>query len=192
MINRENQRIRLTKRMLRESMMELLKEKSVESISVKELCERAEINRSTFYTHYCDVFELYKEMETEFIASLNEYILQVQKEGPHSDEAEMDAIQLMLEYIQDHADLYRALFFGNRIDSAQSTYARAQRNIIDQLMKLYPDIEPVQKEYIFQFCVQGGNGIIWHWMKSGFNVEPVELAEMIRTYTNSVVRCVSL
>lgn len=192
MMNRENQRVRLTKRLLRESMLELLKEKSLEKISVKELCERAEINRSTFYTHYCDVFEIYKELETELISSLNEYIRQTMQDERHSGAAETDAVQLMLEYIRDHAVLYQVLFFGDRIDSAQSTYVKAQREIIGQLMKLYPAMDPARQEYVFQFCVQGGNGIILHWLKSGFDVDPAELAGMIRAYTDSVVHCASL
>lgn len=46
--NRENRRTRLTKRLLRESLLELLHEKPVDHITVKELCECAELNRSTF------------------------------------------------------------------------------------------------------------------------------------------------
>ena len=62
---RENQRTRLTKRLLRESLLGLLEEKPVEKITVKELCETAELNRSTFYTYYQDVFSLYYEMGNE-------------------------------------------------------------------------------------------------------------------------------
>lgn len=58
----ENQRTRLTKRLLREGLLELLRDKPVEHITVKELCELAELNRSTFYAYYNDVPALYQEM----------------------------------------------------------------------------------------------------------------------------------
>ena len=68
----ENQRTRLTKRLLRENLLELLKEKPVEYITVKELCEYAELNRSTFYAYYTDVPALYTTAPTEVDADGNE------------------------------------------------------------------------------------------------------------------------
>ena len=47
-----NQRVALTRRLLRESLTDILKNKSIEAISVSELCKHAGINRSTFYAHY--------------------------------------------------------------------------------------------------------------------------------------------
>jgi len=53
--------------MIKESLIELLKEKSIDKITVKELSELADINRSTFYTHYCDIYAVAEEMAEEFI-----------------------------------------------------------------------------------------------------------------------------
>ena len=66
----ENQRTRLTKRLLREGLLELLRDKPVEHITVKELCEMAELNRSTFYAYYNDVPALYQEMGGELAQAL--------------------------------------------------------------------------------------------------------------------------
>ena len=63
----ENRKIKLTKKCIRDALVELLKEKSIEHISVKELSERADINRSTFYTHYRDVYAVVEEMAEEVI-----------------------------------------------------------------------------------------------------------------------------
>ena len=53
----ENQRIKLTKRLLKESLLKLLTEKNIKKISVSELCQTAGINRSTFYNHYNQVHQ---------------------------------------------------------------------------------------------------------------------------------------
>lgn len=66
----ENRKVKLTKRLIKESMIELLKEKSIDKITVKELAERADINRSTFYTHYCDVYAVMEEMANDFISHI--------------------------------------------------------------------------------------------------------------------------
>ena len=51
-------RSRVTKMLIRKAFMELLRQKPLASISVKELCELAGINRGTFYSHYQDVYDL--------------------------------------------------------------------------------------------------------------------------------------
>lgn len=55
MNTKNNQRTRLSKILLKNALMDLLGEKgSVTKISVRELCERADLNRSTFYAHYSE------------------------------------------------------------------------------------------------------------------------------------------
>ena len=61
-------RTRVTKMLIRRAFTELLREKPIQRISVKELCTRAGINRGTFYTHYTDLYDLQKQMEEEMMA----------------------------------------------------------------------------------------------------------------------------
>lgn len=58
-------RVRRTKKLLREGLAQLMLEKSVKKISVRELSDLVEINRGTFYLHYKDIFDLTKEIENE-------------------------------------------------------------------------------------------------------------------------------
>ncbi|MBO4899378.1 MAG: TetR/AcrR family transcriptional regulator [Lachnospiraceae bacterium] len=54
-------RVKKTKRAIYNALVELLKKKNLENITVLELTEAAEINKSTFYLHYSDIFDLYQE-----------------------------------------------------------------------------------------------------------------------------------
>ena len=60
-------RVRYTQRVLKESFLTLLHEKPVNRITVKEVCELAELNRATFYSHYSDCFALLESIEQELI-----------------------------------------------------------------------------------------------------------------------------
>lgn len=61
-----------TKKMIREAFVELLGEKkSIESITIGELVERANIAKSTFYNHYMDIYEVAEEFENELIMNLS-------------------------------------------------------------------------------------------------------------------------
>ena len=61
-------RTRVTKMLIRKAFTDMLKEKPIQSITIKELCETAGINRGTFYSHYSDIYDLLEKMEEEMMA----------------------------------------------------------------------------------------------------------------------------
>ena len=61
----ENQRIRLSKTMLKNALIELLKTKNIEKISIYELCGQAQINRTTFYKYYGSQYDLLADIEND-------------------------------------------------------------------------------------------------------------------------------
>ncbi len=67
----ENQRIRLSKTLLKNALVELLKEKSLEKISIYEICERANINRTTFYKYYYTQHDLLDDVANDFFGVLS-------------------------------------------------------------------------------------------------------------------------
>lgn len=102
-----DRRVQYTKRVLKESLAELLHEKPIEKITVKEICERADINRGTFYSHYEDQYDLYRHV----IEDLNNTILE--KLGNFmslSDEEILDNATSALEYIQENRKFIMVLF----------------------------------------------------------------------------------
>ena len=70
----QDRRIRKTRAVLKNALLSLMKEKSVKHITVKELCDRADINRGTFYLHYSDVFDMLEKIEDDMFSELDEYI----------------------------------------------------------------------------------------------------------------------
>ncbi|MEG1366357.1 MAG: TetR/AcrR family transcriptional regulator, partial [Oscillospiraceae bacterium] len=66
-----DRRVRKTKAALRGALVKLMEKKSIQEISVKELCEKCDINRSTFYLHYTDVYNLLQMIEKEMLLELN-------------------------------------------------------------------------------------------------------------------------
>ena len=63
-------RVKKTLREIRSAIMELAKNKPLEQITVKELCEQALINKATFYSHYDNINALLEEIEDEFVKNL--------------------------------------------------------------------------------------------------------------------------
>ena len=67
-----DRRVKYTKKVIKDTLLELLQKKDISSITVKEICDLADINRGTFYRYYLDVYDLLKNIEQEFIDEIKE------------------------------------------------------------------------------------------------------------------------
>ncbi|MEG2643479.1 MAG: TetR/AcrR family transcriptional regulator, partial [Eubacterium sp.] len=77
---KEDRRVRKTKRQLRQALTELLKEKPIQEIKVREIADLIDINRGTFYQHYRDICEMLLQIEDELFSQFNQ-ILAVSVDG---------------------------------------------------------------------------------------------------------------
>ena len=173
--SKENRRTRLTKRLLRESLLELLHEKPVDHITVKELCECAELNRSTFYAYYTDVSVLYEEMGNELADALLEHIQAMNDQGEPNTE-------LMLTYIRDNCEMFRLLVYCDHYtDLNQSIIKRIFRGFFDIPLKGDIHCLPEEREYVLQFLFMGGTAIIHRWVQNDCDLPPRQVAQLIDT-----------
>ena len=172
---KENRRTRLTKRLLRESLLELLHEKPVDHITVKELCECAELNRSTFYAYYTDVSALYEEMGNELADALLKHIQTMNNQSGLNTE-------LMLTYIRDNCEMFRLLVYCDHYtDLNQSIIKRIFRGFFDIPLKGDLHCLPEEREYVLQFLFLGGTGIIHRWVLNDCDLPPRQVAQLIDT-----------
>ena len=74
MTNNYDRRVIRTKKEIKETFISLLEEKNFEKISVRDLTERAGINRGTFYLHYLDKYDLLDKLEGELFAKIQAII----------------------------------------------------------------------------------------------------------------------
>ena len=69
---KEDTRIKRTKKLLREGITQLILQKSIKKISVRELADLVEINRGTFYLHYKDIYDLVEQIENDLCEQFEE------------------------------------------------------------------------------------------------------------------------
>ena len=74
---REDRRVKYTKMVLKESFINLLEKKEISQITIKEICEDADINRSTFYTHYTDQYDLLRKIENELLDNVSAHLAEL-------------------------------------------------------------------------------------------------------------------
>ena len=96
----------MTKRIIKESLIDMLKKKSMDKITVSALCEEADINRSTFYSHYSDVCDVLEEMKTELIADYMPFAIEIDMKN-HS--IEKDNFMKFFECVKTQKDVLSVL-----------------------------------------------------------------------------------
>lgn len=111
--SKEDRRIIRTRKVITDSFISLLKEKGFPDISVADLTEHAEINRSTFYAHYKDKFDLLDAVIEEKLTSLSEQLEASRVSHPLTSNA-MDNphpyFVTLFDHLQAHAEFYTVMF----------------------------------------------------------------------------------
>ena len=95
-------RVRVTKMLIRKEFTELLKTKPVQSITVREICERTGINRSTFYNHYTDVYDLLEQIERDMLAELGENLKTIE---PEDDLMPISLFKGIFGFLMENSDM---------------------------------------------------------------------------------------
>ncbi|MDR0863202.1 MAG: TetR family transcriptional regulator C-terminal domain-containing protein [Oscillospiraceae bacterium] len=184
-VDKVDRRVRYTKQALRESMIKLIKVKPIEKISVKELCELADINRSTFYVHYDSPTDLLDQIKSELLVSLNEY-LEEYNFFKEYEEASLQKVTMIFEYVIENAELCQILLGGSGDVSLQKTVMTiVQKHGIRAWRTAHADVDPVAVEYMLAFGINGGIGVLQKWLDEGLVKSAREIAEMVISFTFS-------
>lgn len=106
-----NRSVRETKARIQETFLELMKKKSYTKISVREIAEKANINRATFYLHYQDIYDLLEKIEADIYEQIIGAIRRIGREGyipgQHPQHTEL------FEALNRNAEPCRILMSGN-------------------------------------------------------------------------------
>lgn len=161
--------------------MKLLKEKPISSITIKELCAEADINRSTFYAHYSDQYDLLHQIEEEIIQEMNDTLT---KYNYNKDEEALIMTVKLLEYVAENRDICQTLFSENGDISFQKRVMQiGQEHTIKNWMDEHKMDEQIS-EYLSLFAISGSIHVIEKWLKDGMDKTPQEMAEIIVKLTN--------
>ena len=101
---RQDHRTRVTKLLIRKAFTQLLNEKPIQSISVKELCMQAGINRGTFYAHYRDIYDLMEQIEAEMTRDFQE-VLKPLLEAKGPDLTPLKITTSIFQCLKENADI---------------------------------------------------------------------------------------
>ena len=181
-----NRKVKYTKMVLKESFIKLLKEKPITRISITEICEKADINRATFYAHYKYQFDLLQQIEQEVIDDINRYLEDYS--FPDSSPEAVLMMERIIDYIKENSELCAVLLgdMGDK-DFLKDVLAVIQRQFIVQWTS-NRSLNKEVAEYLYSYATNGSVGIILKWLENGMRQSSHEMAEAILKMTNHGLR----
>lgn len=176
MAERTDRRVRKTKAALRHGLAVLTQKKSIKEITVKELVEEVDINRSTFYLHYTDIYSMVSELEREL---LTEFKHAIDLYPPTSSEEEMCRFfEHIYNILSDNREICIALVSEN----GDISFIRQVETFVSERIKKIFESGMVKNvydvRYVFDFCISGGMGLFKHWLTDENALEPAHMAKI--------------
>lgn len=180
---KENRRVKYTKMFLNESLLKFLSEKPISRITVKEICEEADVNRSTYYVYFTDPYDQLKKLEADIMVDMAIYVDGITSEGLHNTKKQKQLMNGILEYIAKKKHIFQVLLTkGGDYD--------LQRDILtffgERLFKT-SDKEDTLLHYKYIYASTGAFGIIYHWIVDDSGMATNEIAEIISNFTSSIL-----
>lgn len=169
-MKKTDRRVRKTKTLLKNGLITLMQEKSIKEITVQELVDQVDINRSTFYLHYKDIYDLVEQLEQEVFDSFKDLI------NSYNEKKEDEQMLIALyQNIKNYGDLAKALISPHGDMSFVHRLIMMIRNEIAPYVEDTFHLEPnTLTDYIYEYCLFGTLGLIKKWMERDF-AEPVEV-----------------
>ncbi len=180
--NQEDLRVRRTQKLLQKALLEATSDKGFVHVTVRDITERAMVNRATFYRHYQDKYDLL----AHYMKELSELIDSNDEENSFADQAEQSpdapppGLVSLLRHMQAHADFYRVML-GNQGDPsfcAQSFRGYIEQGFRNMLSSQAPQANPERPpvELTVNYLLHAGIGAIVWWLENEQPCSPEQMA----------------
>lgn len=164
----EDLRVRRTRKLLKDAFVELTVEKGFSTLTVQDIADRAMVNRSTFYRHYLDKYDLLDQFMDEVynLSSEDEFVAEKLGQIPPD---KLPGPLVLLKHIEQHVDFYRAML-GPKGDPAfaqrlrQNTERRFRYLYENQPVKIAPGDPPIDLR-ISYIAYAGVGAVVW-WLEN--------------------------
>lgn len=168
MNTKNNKRKRESMQKMEQVLIEFLQTKELNQISVSDICKKADLNRSTFYANYVDIYELADTIREKLEAEVSELYKDEITEGFNSNN-----YLVLFQHIKENQIFYRTYFklgYDEKYKIWQYDYNLAKKHFGDRFI-----------EYHMEFFKSGLNRIIKIWLQNGCKETPEEMFEIIKS-----------
>lgn len=180
-------RIQITRRLLKDSMLKLLRDKNINSITICELCDVAGLNRGTFYLHYDSPLALLKDIEREYLEKSKNLIISFFESDRETD----TLCHLFQEFWQDREVFSLLIGPNGDPDFVEQNKSFMRERSLTEWKKEFPEYEEAELDFMFDFLFHGHSGLLSNWLQNDKGIPLEEFThrmERFGYYTLMAVR----
>lgn len=167
-----NRRSRMTKMLFQTSLMELMAEKSIHKITIQDICDGADLNRSTFYLHYTNQYHLLADVENKIMDKMMTYIKQID-----TGIDPVTYVKELLDYLHANKQISVTLFNSDETKAFQMMFVDSIINHIKETVG--EGLPTVRGKYVYAYIMQGAFNMIREWINSEFDLASYEVAKLM-------------
>ncbi|OXX83498.1 TetR/AcrR family transcriptional regulator [Paraclostridium bifermentans] len=194
-----DRRILKTRSVIKKSLTSLMKEKPFDKITIKDITDKANINRATFYLHYMDKYDLLEQSQNDILNEIREVLADAFKIFNPQSLPIQDAttiipfLSCVYECIGKNSDFVKVILGGN----GDLNFHLKFKSLIEEFIKKIsviktPDAFCIPLKYLIETATSMHIGIISRWLEDGMVETPYELAcitsNIIVSISNSVIK----
>ena len=179
MANKVDVRIVKSKESLMSAMIGLLGKKKLEDLTISEICQEADVNRNTFYSHYSSVRELFDEMNGKYLEAL----FASAKVFDEPNDSTIKNLVNVLDKMKEKGNLTKIIFSESNSIKHLNTLLQIlfPTSIIDNLK-----IENLSLEECHAFLIGGITSLILRWIENDFQESPKNFGRKIFNFIEEI------
>lgn len=174
-----DRRVRRSRAAIRAAFLELIMEKEFSQITVKELAERADINRKTFYMHYSSLDDVLAEVEEIYASELERALDRANFYGADADTATV--LKSVEETVMQYYDVLRRLASARSLEYIRRKVEHATAAVVEKKLAQYPLLPDALRPYAAQQLASGAVSTFVRWIHADDGIAFSELAAMSAT-----------
>ena len=178
-----DRRVARTRATLQHAFISLIQKKGYEAITIKDICETANVGRATFYAHYTSKDDL----KRSGLENLRRLLIDRQRDAlatPGDIRSRSLGFSLtMFEHARDHVDLYRALVGGRGGTVALGTIRKILTDLVRDELAATADknsADVIPRELVVQYVVGAYMAVLTWWLDGGAKLPPQRIDAMFR------------
>lgn len=165
-----NARSTKTRKLLQEGLVKAMLEKNHHDINVSDIVKQAGLNRTTFYCHYNNIDELYKEITNE-----------LDKKALESITSKELGIEEFLKYVKANKNTYKALLLNPNDGMYINEFSK---HIIKEAIHYTGTSK--NKELLYSYSLHGSIGLVKKWIETDFKMSEKKLANILKTIADKI------
>lgn len=174
---KNNLRFQNTEEKVQNALLEILKSKDFDKVTVQEVCSVAKINRSTFYAHYIDIYDLIEKTEN----SLRKRLISLYNTSQINKDNLLttDNFKIFLQHLYDHKNFYRVCIKTRKTFPINQGFEDLLNLVIKPHCKKIGFESENEIMYCFVYFQAGFTTILKRWIENDFQESPEELSQII-------------